>query len=353
MRKWVLTTVTTASSHDAVVIGAGPTGLACALELSRAGYDYRVLEKGALVNSLFHFPPNMVYFTTPELLEIGDMPLVTTNEKPTRLEALKYYRKVTEACALNVQTYERVLAVRKEGETFVLSTEVARTGEHRTYNSRAVIVATGYYDNPKRMGIPGEDLAKVSHYYTESHAFAGREVMVIGAANSAAEAALDLFRGGARVTLVHRRAEPSKHLKYWVGPDLANRIKAGEIQALFETEAVEIRRDSVVTRHVPTGELREVPNDFVFALTGYRADAAFLRSMGITLDPRTEKPALDPDTLESNVPGLYVAGVAIAGLENHNVFIENGRFHGKQIVRALRARMPPSGRPVLAPATEP
>jgi thioredoxin reductase (NADPH) len=176
---------------------------------------------------------------------------------------------------------------------------------------------------------------------------------VVGAANSAADAALDLFRGGARVTLVHRRTEPSKHLKYWVGPDLANRIKAGEIRGRFETEIVEIRRDAVVVRHVPTGAVDTVPNDFVFALTGYRADAAFLRSMGIALDPRTEKPALDAETLESNVPGLYVAGVAIAGLENHNVFIENGRFHGKQVVRALQVALPPSGKPVLAPVTAP
>jgi thioredoxin reductase (NADPH) len=344
--------MTTPATHDVVVIGAGPTGLACAIELGRAGYDYVVLEKGALVNSLFHFPTNMVYFTTPELLEIGGMPLVTPHEKPTRVEALKYYRKVAEACALRVQTYERVLAVRKQEETFAIETEVARTAERRTYRSRAVIVATGYYDNPKRLGIPGEELPKVSHYYTESHPFAGREVMVIGAANSAAEAALDLFRGGARVTLVHRRAEASKHLKYWVGPDLGNRIKNGEVRAFFETEAVEIRRDSVVTRHLPTGAVRELPNDFVFALTGYRPDASFLRSMGIELDPRTERPALNADTLESNVPGLYVAGVATAGLENHNVFIENGRFHGHQIVRALRAALPPSGRPVLAPATE-
>jgi thioredoxin reductase (NADPH) len=335
--------------HDVVVIGAGPTGLACSIDLVRDGYDCVVLDKGCVVNSLFHFPPNMVYFTTPELLEIGDLPLVCQGEKPTRLEALKYYRKVTETYGLRVHQYERVTSVIRGRDVFEIATRLEATGEPRGYRSRRLIVATGYYDNPNLLGIPGEESPKVSHYYTESHAFFGREVVVIGAGNSAAEAALDLFRGGAHVTLVHRRAEPSSGLKYWVAPDLMNRVKAGEIRALFETEVREIRTQSVLVEDLKTGDRREIPNDFVFALTGYHADAGFLESMGIRIDPETLKPALDPDSLESNVPGLYMAGVVIAGVDNNKVFIENGRFHGKQILKALREALPPSGRPTPPP----
>ena len=335
---------------DVIIIGAGPTGLACAIELARDGYEYRVLDKGCLVNSLYHFPPTMVYFTTPELLEIGDLPLVCQGEKPTRLEALKYYRKVAETYALRVHAYERVTRVERQPEGFEIATEkTSAPAEPRRYRSRALIVATGYYDNPNRMGIPGEDLPKVSHYYTESHPFAGREVVVIGAGNSGAEAALDLFRGGARVTLVHRRAEPSRSLKYWVAPDLANRIKAGEIRARFESVVDEIRAESVVVRSLQSGVREEIPNAFVFALTGYHADLDFIRAMGVRVDPETDKPALDPETLESNVPDLYMAGVAIAGVDNNKVFIENGRFHGKQILAALRRRLPPTGARMPAP----
>ena len=328
---------------DVVVIGAGPTGLACAIELEREGYEYVVLEKGCLVNSLFHFPANMVYFTTPELLEIGDLPLVCLGEKPTRLEALKYYRRVAETYDLRVHQYEKVMSLTRRDGQFEITTRQEDAGETRRYRTHAAIVATGYYDNPNRMGIPGEDLPHVSHYYTESHAFHRREVVVIGGGNSAAEAALDLFRGGARVTLVHRGQAPSPSLKYWVAPDLANRIKAGEIRAFFETTVEKIKPRAIRARAVGGGEAFDIPADFVFAMTGYHTDTELLKSMGIHVDPQTLKPALDPETLESNVPGLYVAGVAIAGVENNKVFIENGRFHGKQVIGALKKKRAPSG----------
>lgn len=323
-------------TYDVLIVGAGPTGLACAVELERLGFDYLVIEKGCVVNSLLGFPVQMIYFTTPELLEIGELPLICEREKPSRIEALKYYRRVVDTYHLNVHQYERVSAVTGVDGDFDVMTGLQSTGEQRVYHSRKVIVATGYYDNPNLLGIPGEDLTKVSHYYTEAHPFFDRDVAIIGAGNSAADAALELFRGGARVTLIHRRPDLSGSLKYWVAPDISNRIKNGEIKALFETEVTEITPTSIKTRHLATGEQRELPNDFVFALIGYHADYDFLRSMGIELDAVTLKPALNPQTLESNVKGLFLAGVVIAGVENNKVFIENGRFHGKQIVDALR-----------------
>lgn len=324
---------------DVLIIGAGPTGLACAVELQRDGYDYLVIEKGCVVNSLFHFPTQMIYFTTPELLEIGDLPLICVREKPNRLEALKYYRRVVDTYRLRVNQYEKVVKVAGADGDFQIGTELQTTGEPHSYRARKLIVATGYYDHANYLGIPGEDLPKVAHYYTEAHPFYDRHVAIIGAGNSAADAALELFRGGARVTLIHRRPDLSRSLKYWVAPDLSNRIKNGEIKALFKTEVIEIKPASLRTRHIETGEEMEFANDFVFALTGYHADYDFLRRLGIVLDDETLKPQLNPETLESNVPGLYLAGVVIAGKENNKVFIENGRFHGKQIMAALRATL--------------
>jgi thioredoxin reductase (NADPH) len=324
---------------DVLIIGAGPTGLACAIELARRGYDYVVIEKGCVVNSLFHFPTQMIYFTTPELLEIGDLPLVCEREKPSRIEALKYYRRVVDTYRLNVNQYERVLTVTGIDGDFRIETELLSDGERRQYRARKVIVAIGYYDFYNELGVAGEELEKVQHYYTEAHPFYDREVAIIGAGNSAADAALELFRGGARVTLIHRRPDLSKSLKYWVAPDISNRIKNGEIKAYFNTVVTEINLTGLRIRNLETGIEEELRNDFVFALTGYRADDDFLRSLGIKLDPTTRKPALDPETLESNVKGIYLAGVVIAGVENNKVFIENGRFHGKQIIDALRVAL--------------
>jgi len=321
---------------DVLIVGAGPTGLACAVELQRHGFDYIVLDKGCVVNSLFRFPTQMIYFTTPELLEIGDLPLICEREKPSRIEALKYYRRVVDTCRLRVNQYEKVIAITGSDGEFLVETELQSDGQHRFYSSRKLIIATGYYDNPNLLGIPGEDLPKVSHYYNEAHPYYDREVAIIGAGNSAADAALELFRGGARVTLVHRRAGLDESLKYWVAPDISNRIKNNEIRAIFNTLVTEITPTSIRLRHVETREETELRNDFVFALIGYHADYEFLRRLGIRFHPETSKPVLDAETLESNIKGIYLAGVVIAGIDNNKVFIENGRFHGKQIIDALR-----------------
>ena len=318
--------------YDIICIGAGPTGLACAIEAKRAGLRPLVIDKGVLCNSLYHYPVNMVFFTTPELLEIGDLPFVTAAEKPTRVEALKYYRKCAEHYDLELCLGETVTRVDGADGSFRVHTW-AESGAAEQYECRKLIVATGYYDLPNRLAVPGEDLPHVSHYYTEPHSFWRQDVVVVGGKNSAAEAALDLYRSGARVTLVHRRAELGSTIKYWVRPDIENRIKARQITALFETRVVRIEPDAVHV--IGPGGPATLPAVQVFVLTGYHPDFDFLRRLGVKLDPQTYKPALDPQTLESNVPGLYLAGVVIGGNHTSEIFIENGRFHGKQIIAAL------------------
>ena len=319
-------------AYDLLCIGAGPTGLACAIEGKRAGMRVLVIDKGCLCNSLYHYPANMVFFTTPELLEIGDLPLVCAAEKPTRAEGLKYYRKVVEHYALEVRLRENVERVAGADENFQVHTRALDGVEH-DYSTRKLAIATGYYDLPNQMAVPGEDLPNVSHYYTEPHSFWREDVVVVGGKNSAAEAALDLYRNGARVTLVHRDATLGSTIKYWVRPDIENRIKAGEIRALFQTHVTRFEPEGVRVSG-PDGE-QTLPAAQVFALTGYHPDFAFLRKIGVELDPNTNKPRLDPKTLQSNVPGLYLAGVVIGGNYTSEIFIENGRFHGKQIVAAL------------------
>jgi thioredoxin reductase (NADPH) len=318
--------------YDVICVGAGPTGLACAIEVKRAGLRPLVIDKGVLCNSIYHYPVNMVFFTTPELLEIGDLPFVSAAEKPNRVEALKYYRKCVEHYDLELRLGEMVTRVEGSDGDFRVHTKT-QDGAMEQYEARKLIVATGYYDLPNRLGVPGEDLPHVSHYYTEPHPFWRRDVVVIGGKNSAAEAALDLYRTGARVTLVHRRAELGSTIKYWVRPDIENRIKAGQIKALFNAHVVRITSEFV---HVtgPDGD-KKLSAVEVFALTGYHPDFDFLRQLGVKLDSETNKPALDPQTLESNVPGLYLAGVVIGGKHTSEIFIENGRFHGKQIIAAL------------------
>lgn len=322
------------TTYDIICIGAGPTGLATAIEAKRAGMRSLVIDKGCLCNSIFHYPANMVFFTTPELLEIGDLPLVCAAEKPVRVEALKYYRKTTEHYDLELRLFERVLRVDGHDGNFTVVTQTEK-GIEQKYATKKICVATGYYDLPNIMNIPGESLPHVSHYYTEPFEFYGREVVIIGGKNSAAEAALDLFRNDVSVTLVHRRAEMGSTIKYWVKPDIENRIKAGEVKALFQTHVKEITPDEVI---VENGHgTKRLPAKQVFALTGYHPDFEFIESLGVKLDPDSRKPELNPNSLESNVPGIHLAGVVIGGRHTGDIFIENGRFHGKQIINSLKA----------------
>ena len=322
------------ATYDLICIGAGPTGLACAIEAERAGMKPLVIDKGSLCNSIYHYPVNMCFFTTPELLEIGDLPLVCAAEKPTRVEALKYYRKAAEHFGLELRLFETVLRLGGHDGDFTVTTNTEK-GIEQQYNAKKVVVATGYYDLPNMLDVRGEDLPHVSHYYTEPHEFWNQDVVVVGGKNSAAEAALDLYRNGARVTLVHRKAELGSTIKYWVRPDIENRIKAEQVKALFNTHVNKITPDEVIVEN-DAGEKR-LPAKQVFALTGYHPDFAFIESLGVELDPQTKKPAQNPETLESNVPGLYLAGVVIGGRHTGEIFIENGRFHGKQIVNALKS----------------
>jgi thioredoxin reductase (NADPH) len=323
------------AAYDLICIGAGPTGLACAIEAKRAGMQPLVLDKGTVCNSLYHYPLNMTFFTTPELLEIGDLPMSSYGEKPTRVEALKYYRKTAEFYALEIRMFERVSAVTGHLGNFEVAT-VSPEGEESRYRASRIIIATGYYDLPNTMHLPGEDLPNVSHYYTDPFAYWRQDIVVIGGKNSAAIAALELYRNGANVTLVHRGDQLSSSIKYWIKPDIENRLKAGEIVGLLNTTVKEFKPDAVVVK-TPQGESR-VPAKQIFALTGYHPDYRFIESLGVRLDAQTRKPRLDPDSLESNVPGIHLAGVVVGGRDTGEIFIENGRFHGKQIAAALAGR---------------
>ncbi|HEY2382799.1 MAG TPA: YpdA family putative bacillithiol disulfide reductase [Terriglobia bacterium] len=324
-------------SFDVVVIGAGPTGLACAIEAQKAGFRAINVDKGCLVNSLYNYPANMIFFTTPELLEIGDIPFTTAHQKPTRSEALEYYRKVSEHYRLEVRQYENVERITGADGRFVIQT-VDRTSSARQYAARKIVIATGFYDLPNMMGIPGEDLPKVHHYYGEPHPYFDADVAVIGAKNSAAIAALELWRHGARVTLVHRGPVIHQNVKYWIKPDIENRIKNGEVTAHFNTIVREITPTTIVL-DTPEGELT-LKNDFVLALTGYHPDLDFLRQTGIEIGPPPDcRPSVNAETLETNIPGIYLGGVVVAGNRTAEIFIENGRFHGREIAADLKRKL--------------
>jgi thioredoxin reductase (NADPH) len=325
---------------DLLVIGAGPTGMACAIEAQKAGFTAALVDKGCLCNSLFHYPSHMTFFTTSELLEIGGIPFPSTNAKPGRNEALEYYRQVAAFYNLDVRQYLRVERVTGSDGDFTVHTadRFGRAGEIR---ARKLAVATGYYDLPNLMGIPGEDLGKVNHYYDDPHPYFNLDVAVIGGKNSAAIAALELWRHGARVTLIYRGDGVQPHVKYWIKPDIENRIKNGQVTAYFKTQVVEITQDAIVV-DTPEGR-KTLRNDFVFALTGYHPDFDFLQRMGVECCGTDRMPACHGETLESNIPGIYLAGVIVAGERTSEIFIENGRFHGLQIAQALVWKLKPSG----------
>jgi thioredoxin reductase (NADPH) len=334
--------------RDLLIVGAGPSGLATAIAAKQLGLDYAVVEQGVLVNSIFDFPVHMVFFTTPELLEIGGLPLVTPYDKPTRLEALRYYRRVVDTYGLQIAFHEKVEAIdpptprtsgmvaEGDGAWFSVTTVDGR-GVRRSREARAVVLAIGYYDHPNVLGIPGEDLPHVSHYYTDAHPHYRQRVVIVGGKNSAAEAALELFRAGAHVTLVHRRAALGDSIKYWVRPDIDNRIKAESIRALFDTTVTAITPTAVIVERA--GAREELPADSVFLLTGYHPDVDLMRRAGVRCDEETLAPDLNLETFETNVPNLFIAGGAIAGRNTGNIFIENGRFHGEKVAKVIADRL--------------
>jgi thioredoxin reductase (NADPH) len=322
--------------RDIIIVGAGPSGLATAIAAKRQGLDYVIVEKGVLVNSIFNFPMHMVFFTTPELLEIGNLPLTTPYDKPTRLEALRYYRRVVDTFDIQVSYHEAVVAIER-GDDGVFAVTTTSRGVTRERQARAVVLAIGYYDLPNYLGVPGEDLPHVSHYYTDAHPYYRQRVVVVGGKNSAAEAALELFRAGVHVTLVHRHATLGDSIKYWVRPDIENRIKEGSIAARFESSVTAITPTAVIVDHKGTRE--EIPAEGVFLLTGYHPDVDLMRRAGIECHPETLAPALNLETYESNVPNLFIAGGAIAGRHTGNIFIENGRFHGERIINVVVERL--------------
>jgi len=322
---------------DVIIIGAGPAGLAAAIAAGQRSLTNVVLEKGALVNSLVHYPPAMVFFTTPELMEIGGLPFVSPHEKPTRLEALRYYRRVTDTYKLDVRFDEPVTALRRDSDGLFVVTSRGRRGDEAVRQSRYVVMATGAYDIPNPLGVPGEDLPHVSHFFRDPHTGFRRNVVVVGGKNSAAEAALELYRAGARVTVVHRGEGMSDSIKYWVKPDIDNRIKEGSIRAHFSSSVVEITPEHVVVSG-PTGRA-DISADQVYLMTGYRADTGLLRMVGAAVDDPIHAPVFDEATFETTVPNLFVIGACVAGKQSGKIFIENGRFHGEAVVQAIARRV--------------
>ena len=315
---------------DVLIIGAGPIGLNCALEAEKNGLSYVIIEKGTIVNSLYNYPLYMRFFSTADKLEIAEIPFITTSPKPGRQDALEYYQGIARQKALKIKLYEKVLNISKN-ELFEIQTSKAK------YLAKNVIIATGFYDIPNLLNIPGENLPKVKHYYTEPYPYANQKVVVIGASNSAVDAALETYRKGAEVTMIIKGSEISKSVKYWVKPDIENRIAEGSIKGYFNAEMIEIKENSVIFKD-ELGKIHEIKNDFVLAMTGYLPDFEFLKNSGIELKGDSLVPAYDPETMETNVANLYLAGVVCGGKDTHLWFIENSRIHAEIILNHIADR---------------
>jgi len=317
--------------YDLVIIGGGPIGLNCAIEAKKAGLNYIILEKGVLVNSLYNFPTNMTFFSTSNLLEIGEVPFIAHSDKPTRKEALEYFRRVKESWELNISLYTEVIGMVKNGAAYQIDTSKG------VFKSDNVIVSTGFYDTPRKLGVPGEDLPKVKHFYDDPHPYLGQKVLVIGAANSACDVALETFYKDAEVTMAIRESEIYPKVKYWIRPNIINRIEEGSIKAYFNTTVSEIRPCKVVL-NTPEGEVT-IENDFVLAMTGYKPNYSLFEKLGLPISTdEFKKPIHNPETLETPLQGVYVAGVINSGLQTSKLFIENTRVHSEMIIRSIKSK---------------
>jgi thioredoxin reductase (NADPH) len=319
---------------DLIIVGAGPAGLSCAIEARKQGLQSIVLEQGGITDAIRRFPTNLVWFSTPDLLSLGEVPFVTSAFRPTRADTLNYYRAVVNHYALDVRCHDAVTEIRRllDGRFGILTVRGVR------YEARNTVIATGYFDHASRLGVPGEQQERVRHYYDEPFRYSGCDILVVGGRNSAVEAALDLYRHGAEVTLVHRGPAFSQGVKYWILPDIENRVRAGQVRALFGSTVREFRERRATVQTARGVE--EVGFDFAFVLIGYQPDSCFLESAGIRVDPLTLGPACNPDTFETTIPGLFVAGSVVAGRETNRIFVENGRLHGGHIVTAIVSRRP-------------
>tara|TARA_R110001592_G_scaffold146557_1_gene370669 strand:- start:183 stop:1160 length:978 start_codon:yes stop_codon:yes gene_type:complete len=316
------------TEFDIIIIGGGPIGIACGLEAKKNGISYLILEKGPIVNSLFHYPSNMQFFSSSEKLEIDDIPFISKEAKPKRDEALEYYRRIVTSNKLNIHLFEKVEDVKKVDETFTI------TSDKNTYTAQQIVVATGFYDIPNLLNVPGENLDKVVHYYNNPHYYSGQKVAVVGASNSAIDAALECWRKGAEVSLIIRGSEVGQRVKYWVRPDIINRIEEGSIKAYYNTTVKAITKDKI-SLATETGDV-EIDNNFVLALTGYKPNFSFLEMLGVHISNDEKKlPVYDTETMETNVKGLYLAGVICGGMETHKWFIENSRIHAKMIIKNI------------------